>query len=762
MRKRNGPIDLTHIDGHLKSAPVAQPVEQVQSQKEVASRPQVARSAAISLRSRAKKVASKVKKHIRYISDTAIRHTKWLVSGAILRIKTLRENARENPSLRIFSGLNLYVGKTRELQERIFAMLLLGIVVTTAGLGSVFKSFAVAEDVKDYASYATNSFDTTIKTSIADGQYLKAQVHLKQLVDEMASFQNLLPKASVSIFAEDSWVLALHKLIDSSTSLAHASDSLLVVYGNITQLLQDMEELSQDEYKARYKSLTEYIAYQWQLLKETVLPALDKTYSVLSEVPMDLVPQEYREKISTMKKTLEEMRVLANAVDDVLPSILLMLGEREPKTYAILLQNSAEMRATGGFIGSVVLVKVNDGWIEKMEFKDVYDFDGQVFESIPAPAGIAQISENFRLRDANYWPDFPTSARQIAWFLDKHRGPGVDGVIAINDTVIRDLLAMIGPVPLEFTDASLTAETFLPTLSYIVENKLAGHQPKEVLFAFAETFLHEMRAQILKKPEILKSLLLNMEQKNIVAFSFDQEVQELFRKVGVSGELFSYGQSQKNTIDDYFMLVHTAIGGNKSDYFMRESASHVSTIHADGTVQNSIALQRSYLLNEDQRKVLKNIFDAITPLNEEMERLLLSGDNVHYLRWYLPKDSYDISIDGIESKDLLISEEAGKRVVGFTQTVKAGEVKESVLRYSLRTTADKRSPLSYRLMVEKEPGGKSLPVAKTVKANGGTVVADYVNSVTENKLQPLVLEDEQKQILLTGRSLVSYLLYFQR
>lgn len=757
MKKRHGPIDLSHVDT-LKKVPITQ--EQV---RHIKSSP-VTPSPITSSPSRRATQIPAIKKKLRHMYGGFIIHTKgvWDYSTSTLRgtAKKIRSYLPSWTLMNVLRDFSTYAKKTKTIQERLFASFILCTVIALIVLGTAVRSYAIVEDVRSYSAQVTKSLNEEIRSSIHNGEYLKAQVQLKGLVENLSEFQKLLPTNALPIFENDSWVLSLHRLIDVSRELSSASDSLLVVYGNITQFVVDSQNLPPEKFKERYKSLTEYMAYQWQLLKENVMPALNNAYVVLEDIPLELFPEEYRKKITSAKQTLGDLKHLFDKTDELIPKILLMLGEKEPKTYAILLQNSMEMRATGGFIGSIVLVKVNDGWIEKLEFRDVYDFDGQVFEPIPAPKGIDTISKNFRLRDANYWPDFPTSAKQVAWFLDKQKGPGVDGVIAINDTVIRDLLTIIGPLSLPNTDDKVDANSFLPIISYIVESKLAGKQPKEVLFAFSETFIKEFKAQLFKKPELLLSILANMDQKSIVAFGFDEEVEDLFRRIGISGEIFQYDSSEKNRIDDYIMLVHTAIGANKSDYFVKERMSHSSIVLADGRAENTVVLERAYDATPESMQILRNVFESIAPLTKELERILLSGDNIHYLRWYLPARSTDIRIEGIDAKDISVSNDLGKTVVGFTHTLKPGEKRDVILHYTVSTDLDVSQPLTYRLVAEKEPGGKNIPFIKQMKTASGTVIADYTNSKMENKIQPLRLEEEQKELLLGNRSLISYLLYF--
>src|SRR5205807_1023773 len=51
------------------------------------------------------------------------------------------------------------------------------------------------------------------------------------------------------------------------------------------------------------------------------------------------------------------------------------MGFDRPKTYLILGQSNDEIRATGGFIGSMGLLTVSHGKIEQLDYKSSYDWD---------------------------------------------------------------------------------------------------------------------------------------------------------------------------------------------------------------------------------------------------------------------------------------------------------------------------------------------------------------------------------------------------
>ena len=97
--------------------------------------------------------------------------------------------------------------------------------------------------------------------------------------------------------------------------------------------------------------------------------------------------------------------------DDVLPGIL---GQGGSKRYLVLAQDPAELRPTGGYIGTVSIVEFRDGDMTSHDFQDVFDLDLQPGLAYVAPPQALRDhllgDVPWLLADANWSPDFPTSA----------------------------------------------------------------------------------------------------------------------------------------------------------------------------------------------------------------------------------------------------------------------------------------------------------------------------------------------------------------
>ena len=137
-----------------------------------------------------------------------------------------------------------------------------------------------------------------------------------------------------------------------------------------------------------------------------------------------------------------------------------LLGAAGPKTYLVLNQDPAELRATGGFTDSVRVPVVSprvDGPISARRMWTSIDRNAQGafvlgppgtpgHVDLPYPMATTFKIPSWQLRDSNWSPDFPTAAQKAEFFLNREVGRQVDGVIAIDPHFIERFLALIGPV----------------------------------------------------------------------------------------------------------------------------------------------------------------------------------------------------------------------------------------------------------------------------------------------------------------------------
>src|SRR6185503_15609297 len=111
----------------------------------------------------------------------------------------------------------------------------------------------------------------------------------------------------------------------------------------------------------------------------------------------------------------------------------------------MLFQNYDEIRGTGGFIGTYGVVKVENGKIQSLKIDSIYDLDGSNYSRIAAPGPFQPEIPKWGMRDANWFADFPTSAKKILQMYE-HGVETADGVIAFTPQLFENILNLTGPI----------------------------------------------------------------------------------------------------------------------------------------------------------------------------------------------------------------------------------------------------------------------------------------------------------------------------
>lgn len=136
----------------------------------------------------------------------------------------------------------------------------------------------------------------------------------------------------------------------------------------------------------------------------------------------------------------------AGRVAGVLPS---MLGADGPRTYLVLALNSAEARAPGGIVGTVLAVQADDGAVQIVDRRTTDQLPP--LDDAVAPLTDEEVATwGDRLgrfvQNAVLTPDFPRSAELVAARWAQDVGGTVDGVVATDVPAVAGLVAATGPV----------------------------------------------------------------------------------------------------------------------------------------------------------------------------------------------------------------------------------------------------------------------------------------------------------------------------
>ena len=564
-------------------------------------------------------------------------------------------------------------------------------------LSSALQAYRAMLAAKDSAanlnfSSAQVNFDTAYQN------FLAADQELNKMGRGIISVLETLPGGSQ--------VTSGSSLVKAGENLAQAGQS----FSKIANLFL-LEKLG-DYFSDDQPSLTQKIA---EAKKEIRLAQkyLIQANQSLGQARSGDLPAELAPKVEELKKSLPAVVAATGQLESWGDVFLSALGHEKAKKYLLVFQNNSEARATGGFIGTYGIVDFDEGRLENLFIDGIFNLDGQLYEKIVPPRPIQKISTAWSTHDANWFADWPTSAKKIMNFYEKAGGQTVDGVISLTPTVIEKLLVLTGPINLPQHNITLGQDNFLETVQYKVEVDYDKqlNQPKKILVDFAPLFLERLwQVWPSKYQEIFKVFVDSLTEKHILFYFSDTALETAFKEQGWTGELLA-------TEKDYLSVVNTNINGFKTDKVIEQKISHTATIQNDGSIIDTVRISRTHRGGQAQydwyNKVNADYLRIYVPLGSTL--LAAQGQT---LEGYAPPIDYAAA--GFKSDaDVLAQEqgttvdgsgtqiftESGKTVFGNWVYVSPGESVTVTYQYLLPFKINLRQESdSYSLLAQKQAG----------------------------------------------------------
>lgn len=338
---------------------------------------------------------------------------------------------------------------------------------------------------------------------------------------------------------------------------------------------------------------------------EQILPTVDEMAERINSVEFGPLSRgavgDYTEKITSLVETYEHFK-------EYIPLVRAFCGDGEDRFYLMLAQNSAEIRASGGFPGSVGTVRIEDGVLRIGDFMSVYDIIpmGQAYESGITDQEIQLFGYMYagEAHDSNFNPHFARVAEITAVSYEEGYNEKVDGVISLTPAVIQDIL--------KFLDASITLEDgsvldgesatrIIQRDLYIIyqgQEWAAGINNNYVDSLFSETAKQAMSVlvdnfKLEKLPEYVKLFENGFQNRTIMLWLADPFEERLVEKIGASGNLNNDKDNPKAGI--YFSVCDPSKLGMFVEILPEMSEP---TVLADGSREYSITVTFNNYLYE--------------------------------------------------------------------------------------------------------------------------------------------------------------------
>lgn len=349
----------------------------------------------------------------------------------------------------------------------------------------------------------------------------------------------------------------------------------------------------------------------------------------------------------------EESRKVA----DAMPSLL---GMDTFKQYLILFQNPAEARGTGGFIGTYGRLTLDDGRIKELNVDSIYNPANQANKVIKddAPPPYARFAEPgqkaiWAMQNANYSPDFPTTAKRFQQNFEQAGGSTADGVIGLTIQPIVEILKVTGPIEMPEYGYTLTADNFqtLIQADQLTKATEGEQDPKKILRDFTPKLIQRIgAAPVDQQKKIMEIFGQAIESRDLAMTFRNDDLDSLANQLHARGTLTT-GTGSLAVIDDN-------VGGFKSSLDISTDYQHKLTVAPNGTVTGELTVTRTHS-GETSQDINKN-----------------------FTRLFLPKGTRLTNLTGaLDTTGPLVREEDGHQVIGAWTDVNPGESRTTTFTY---------------------------------------------------------------------------------
>ncbi|MFA5184721.1 MAG: DUF4012 domain-containing protein [Patescibacteria group bacterium] len=583
--------------------------------------------------------------------------------------------------------------KTAKYAIFIIAAILILILISLSSayddLGAAAKQGLAGKAALTEASQATQAQDWSSALSRAQ----QAELHFKLALEKLNNTRDNLAVKNLG---------PIRTQVNDLENLVKTAEILSRSLVRILPLATDLNKITSQSGGGNFVDLPEADRAQFLRLIYESEPELNglKANLALAALNLDKIHRlgvlwPVYEEISDIKNELRQISLLMDRLSPLVKLMPVLTGYQQESRFLLIFQNNDELRASGGFIGVYGLLTSKNGQIISLTSDDSYHLDAPASVSdnwrLEPPAAIKKYLkvEKWYLRDANWSPDWPTSARQIEKiFQGESRAIGqpaeaFTGLVAITPDFVSDLIRLVGPITVKGT--TYNADNFQPLLQYNVE---IAYKDQDIASWDRKEIINELIAELKNRlfslsasgwTELFKILDRNIAKKNIQLYFPDAVWENLARDLGASGEV-------TKTENDYLLTVDSNLGAFKSDAVVKKKLYYDVREEAD---QLTATVRLNY---RHEGK-----FDWRTTRYRS------------YTRIYAPLGSRLIALHGVDqaTADINVTDDQnlGKTVFGFFFTVEPGSAREVSLSYRLPETIRKKlSSGQYQLLVQRQAG----------------------------------------------------------
>ncbi|MDQ3983332.1 MAG: DUF4012 domain-containing protein, partial [Actinomycetota bacterium] len=431
--------------------------------------------------------------------------------------------------------------------------------------------------------------------------------------------------------------------------------------------------------------------------------------------PSNLPKRARRAVAEGIRRAEKTNDLLADAEDGfaILPEVLGAGGRR---TYVLGMQNSAELRGTGGALLQFAVFTITDGKPHFLKRSStVYDVDQDRQQlSIPLPEDawyVAGIPDAQRFGNANWSPDWPLSAQLTIDYAAASAATlseaiaeaipvdDVDGVIAVDPVAMEKLMPGVGPYKAGEDEGRTVYVTANRLVDFVLYKAYAKYPNQKFRRARLRDIVDGFYENVFKPKhpsELVDGFGSALAQKHMQIWMTDPAEQAFIEQMDWDGAIRVARDS------DYLYVVEQNVGGNKFDYFGESTTTMDVTVSGDDAlvstearVRNGVFLPQPRWSAGDSSKtgLHRPMMNVYVPLEAELTGASYEGER-------LDSPPGLVFVTDAPTEHV----EKGKKVWSATFDIPPGE--EAAMRVDYRVPGVVRESGGrrvYRLIVQRQP-----------------------------------------------------------
>ncbi len=308
------------------------------------------------------------------------------------------------------------------------------------------------------------------------------------------------------------------------------------------------------------------------------------------------LPFGYAQKIKTSDLN-DQIQLLKTQIGLGIPLLDLVdeiSSDQTLQRYLVVIQDPNELRASGGFLTSNLLITLDQGKIINLVTDSSLSIDRLIEGKIEPPPVIKQLLGQSRwlYHDSNNDADFSISASQIAWFYQRFKNMDLNGVIGLNLSFYESLLSEIGEVKL--TDGSVVS---VDNLNQLASNPTSG-KGLDVVTALTGDLGQKLSRGEIKFALLTRALLKTIAYNEINLWFLKPSLQSLTQGSRLAGEIRPQPcHPQLATLGcraDFIHLNESNFSVNKLNYYLKRAQNLQVNLSPGGELDYTLTYDYSY------------------------------------------------------------------------------------------------------------------------------------------------------------------------